>query len=263
MVNHKSNNEKNTDIKPNLSFGNSILILGAKSKIAKALASLYAKNGYNLILAGRNIENDLKDFIEQIKNKYNIQIMVKELDILTFSSHEKFYNSIKQKPIGVISFIGLIASQLDNDSTFSNKQLLLNTNFLGVMNIIDIISEDFQNKKSGWITAISSIAAERARGENFIYAASKSALNTFMEGKRIALLPYNVQISTIKLGPVNTPMIKDFKYPQFLISHPSKIAKKIYKIQQTKYSVKYLPSYWKFVMLILKNLPEKLYCRII
>ena len=59
MVNHKSNNEKNTDIKPNLSFGNSILILGAKSKIAKALASLYAKNGYNLILAGRNIEYDL------------------------------------------------------------------------------------------------------------------------------------------------------------------------------------------------------------
>ena len=35
--------------------------------MAKATAEEYAKNGYNLILAGRSVENNLKDFHYGIK----------------------------------------------------------------------------------------------------------------------------------------------------------------------------------------------------
>jgi len=204
----------------------SILILGAKSRIAKSLALIYADNGYNLILAGRNIKKDLSSFIEEIKEGYNIQILIYELDILDFDSHQNFYYSIPCKPIGVISFIGLTGYQLQNESSIANKKLLINTNFLGVINMIDIIAEDFKRKKEGWIIAISSVAADRAKRNNYIYAASKSALNTYLEGKRISLLSYNVKIINIKLGLVDTQMVKNLKYPKIFISNPKWIAKK-------------------------------------
>ena len=46
-----------------------ILILGAKSKIAKEISMIYAKNNYDLILAGRNVDKELKSFIFEIKKK--------------------------------------------------------------------------------------------------------------------------------------------------------------------------------------------------
>ena len=52
-----------------------ILIMGAKGDIARELAKLYAKNGNNLILSGRNIEQleELKKDLEQ----YNIEIALR------------------------------------------------------------------------------------------------------------------------------------------------------------------------------------------
>ena len=50
-----------------------ILIIGAKSDIARELAKVYAMNGYNLILAGRSIKK-LKNFKEDLE-KYHIDII--------------------------------------------------------------------------------------------------------------------------------------------------------------------------------------------
>ena len=53
-----------------------ILILGAKSDIAKALAKKYAENGYNLYLAARK-SSDLENFTKKINpiNEKNEKVM--------------------------------------------------------------------------------------------------------------------------------------------------------------------------------------------
>ena len=65
-----------------------ILILGAKSDISKSLAKLYAKKGFSLYLAGRNI-NKLDNFSYDLAKKFNIKINLIELNILDFTSHKK------------------------------------------------------------------------------------------------------------------------------------------------------------------------------
>ena len=74
-----------------------VLIIGAKSDIAKEVARVYAKNGYNLYLASRQSE-DLKDLANDIKIRSNVEVNLKEFDITDFESHEQFYNSLKPKP---------------------------------------------------------------------------------------------------------------------------------------------------------------------
>ena len=62
-----------------------VLILGAKSDIAKSLAQIYAKNGYSLYLAGRQIAK-LEPFANKLKSKNNINIKLKEFDITKFNN---------------------------------------------------------------------------------------------------------------------------------------------------------------------------------
>ena len=50
-----------------------ILIIGAKNELGLELASLYAKNNYNIYLAGRSI-NDLQVESNNIEEKYKIDL---------------------------------------------------------------------------------------------------------------------------------------------------------------------------------------------
>ena len=94
-----------------------VLIVGAKSDIAKATAREYAKNGYDLYLAGRNI-NELEEFKKDLEIRSNIDVQLKQLDINDFSSHENFYNSLNPKPLGVIVVAGYMAEQKECKKRF-------------------------------------------------------------------------------------------------------------------------------------------------
>ena len=221
---------KNTIVKKKTNKGY-ILILGAKSEIAQALAKIYAANGYDLYLAGRNVEYELSYFVQKISKSFISKINCLEFDITDYESFQKFYDFLNEKPIGVISFIGLSGNQLLNDGNINHTKKIVDTNFLGIVSLFEIIANDFKIRQSGFIAAVTSIAADRGRRKNYIYAASKAALNIYLSGQRNRLHRYNVSVNTIKLGIVNTKMIKGLKYPKFLISEPETVARKIYCIQ--------------------------------
>ena len=161
-----------------------ILILGAKSKIAKEISMIYAKNSYDLILAGRDIDKELKTFILEIKKKNHINIFTLELDILNFSKHQLLYDSLEIKPQGVISFIGLTDNQLLKKSNELNTKIIRDTNFLGIVNFLDILINDFKKKKNSWIMVVTSILTDRSTEKNKFYASYKIELNKYLEIQR-------------------------------------------------------------------------------
>ena len=73
---------------------NYVLIIGAKSDIAKELARVYSQNGYNLYLAARESES-LKSLSFDIKLRSGVDVQTKELDITEFESHKEFYSPKK------------------------------------------------------------------------------------------------------------------------------------------------------------------------
>lgn len=232
-----------------------VLIIGAKSDIAKATARKYAKHGFDLYLAARN-SDELEDFAKDIITRTQRSIKVLELDILDYDSHQSFYNNLKEKPFGVISAVGYLGNQEKAQSDFSEAEKIIDTNYTGVVNLFNIIAYDFEKRRSGFIVGISSVAGDRGRKSNYVYGAAKAALTTYLSGLRNRLYGTQVHVLTVKPGFVATKMTEKLDLPEKLTAQPEEVAEDIYRAQQNGKNVLYTKWIWRWVMLIIKMIPE-------
>jgi short-subunit dehydrogenase len=232
-----------------------ILIIGAKSDIAKAIAKKYAENGYNLYLAARK-SNELQDFASDIKIRNQRDVKCLDIDILDYKSHQNFYNSLAEKPIGVISVVGYLGDQEKAQNDFEEAKKIMDTNFTGVVSILNVVANDFEKNKNGFIVGISSVAGDRGRKSNFIYGSAKAAFTTYLSGLRNRLCDAKVHVLTVKPGFVATKMTKGLDLPEKLIAQPREVAKDIFKAQQKGKNVIYTKWFWNWIMLIIKHIPE-------
>ena len=120
-----------------------VLIIGAKSDIAKATAREYAKHGYDLYLAARN-SSELEAFANDVTVRTQRTVKLVELDILDYQSHQGFYGQLEEKPLGVISAIGYLGDQSKAQSDFNEAQQIMDTNYTGVVSLFNIIADDFE-----------------------------------------------------------------------------------------------------------------------
>ncbi len=142
-----------------------VLIIGAKSDIAKATAREYAKNGYDLYLAARNA-SELEDFANDVTVRTEKSVKLVDLDILDYKSHQAFYDNLDEKPLGVISAVGYLGEQEKAQVDFAETQKIIDTNYTGVVSLFNIIANDFEKRKSGFMVGISSVAGDRGRKSN-------------------------------------------------------------------------------------------------
>ena len=232
-----------------------VLIIGAKSDIAKAVAREYAKHGYDLYLAARN-SVELEEFAQDVITRTESAVKLVELDILDYNSHQDFYSRLEEKPLGVISAIGYLGEQENAQSDFSEAQQIMDTNYTGVVSLFNIIADDFEKRRSGFIVGISSVAGDRGRKSNYIYGSAKAAFTAYLSGLRNRLYNAQVHVLTVKPGFVATKMTEDMDLPEKLTTQPEAVAEDIYKAQQKGKNVLYTKWIWKWVMLIIRNIPE-------
>ena len=232
-----------------------VLIIGARSDIAKATAREYAKHGYDLYLAARNA-SELEEFANDITVRSQRTVKTVELDILNYDSHLSFYEQLEEKPLGVICAVGYLVGQAKSQTDFNETQLIINTNYTGVVGLLNIIANDFEKRKSGFIVGISSVAGDRGRKSNYTYGSAKAALTTYLSGLRNRLYDSQVHVMTVKPGFVATKMTEDMDLPEKLTAQPEEVAENIYKAQQKGKNVLYTKWMWRWIMLIIRNIPE-------
>lgn len=237
-----------------------VLIAGAKSDIAKATAREYAKRGYDLYLAARNA-NELEAFANDITVRTPQTVKIMELDILDYQSHKPFYEQLPERPSGVITAVGYLGSQEKAQSNFNEAKRIMDTNYTGVVSLLNIIANDFEQRKSGFIVGISSVAGDRGRKSNYIYGSAKAAFTAYLSGLRNRLYHAHVQVLTVKPGFVATMMTEGMDLPEMLTSLPEEVAKDIYTAQHKGKSVIYTKWIWKWIMLIIRNIPEWIFKR--
>ena len=238
-----------------------VLIIGAKSDIAKEVAREYAKNGYDLYLAGRNID-EMKDFENDIKIRSKADVKLKEFDITDFESHEQFYNSLEPKPLGVIVVAGYMAEQKTCENDWSKTLNTINVNFTGAVSILNIIANDMEQNKNGFIVGVSSVAGDRGRKANYIYGSAKAGFSAYLSGLRNRLYESGVKVLTVKPGFVNTKMTEHLDLSAKLTAESEDVASDIYNAQQKGKDILYTKSIWRFVMLVIKHIPEMIFKRL-
>jgi len=232
-----------------------VLIIGAKSDIAKATAREYAKNGYDLYLAARNSE-ELEEFAQDVITRTQKEVKLLELDILEYKSHQAFYDQLEEKPLGVISAVGYLGEQEKAQSDFEEAQRIIDTNYTGVVSLFNIVANDFEKRKSGFMVGISSVAGDRGRKSNYIYGSAKAALTAYLSGLRNRLYDAQVHVLTVKPGFVATKMTEDMDLPEKLTAQPEEVGADIYKAQQKGKNVLYTKWIWGWVMMVIKMIPE-------
>ena len=237
-----------------------VLIVGAKSDTAKALAREYARHGYGLYLAARN-SYELNEFVNDLEIRYGATAKVVELDILDFGSHDSFYKNLENKPAGVITTVGYLGNQESAQVHFEEAERIINTNYTGVVSLLNIIANDFMQRNSGFIVGLSSVAGDRGRRSNYIYGSAKAGFTAYLSGLRNRLSDSNVHVMTVKPGFMKTKMTEGMQLPSALTIHPDSAARKIYWAQQNKKNVIYILWVWRWIMLIILHIPEFLFKR--
>ena len=232
-----------------------VLIVGAKSDIARETARVYAKNGYNLYLAARNA-NELAEFKNDLEVRSNIVVQTVELDLTAFDTHDSFYNSLSEKPLGVVVVAGYMTEQHKAEKEWSESLNTINVNYTGAVSLLNIVANDFEKEKRGFIVGVSSVAGDRGRKTNYIYGSAKAAFSAYLSGLRNRLFESGVSVLTVKPGFVNTKMTEGLDLPAKLTAQPTEVAEDIYKAQQTGKNTLYTKWIWRYIMLIITNIPE-------
>jgi short-subunit dehydrogenase len=232
-----------------------VLIVGAKSDIAKETARVYAKNGYDLYLAARKVD-ELEEFAEDLRVRGNKDVQLKELDITAFDTHQQFYDMLDIKLLGVVIVSGYMTEQHIAEKNWDESLNTINVNYTGAVSLLNIIANDMQERRNGFIVGVSSVAGDRGRKANYIYGSAKAAFSTYLSGLRNRLYESSVHVLTVKPGFVATKMTEHLDLPEKLTAQPSEVALDIFHAQQKGKSILYTKWVWRYVMFIIRNIPE-------
>ena len=236
-----------------------ILIIGANSAIARSVARHYAETQDNLFLVARDLQ-------ALDKNKSDLEIRTGctietcGLDIYDLSKLEsdvgEFFRSTGRIDIALIAY-GSLANQDECELNNEKIEKELYVNGISVIKIANIVANLMIAQGHGKIGVITSVAADRGRKSNYIYGAAKAVVDTYLEGFRARLENNGIQVMTIKPGFVDTPMTKDFKKGLLWVSADT-VARKIVDSFEKNKNIVYIPWFWFFIMLVIKNIPEKI-----
>lgn len=233
-----------------------ILILGANSGMALATAKRFAQAGFNLYLASRNT-TELEKTCQDIHIRFGVEAKALAFDARAFKSHQPFYQTIENRPSGVIVAFGSMHEQAEAEQNFALSKDMIETNYTGAVSIIEIIYQDFLKTGKGFIVGISSVAGDRGRQSNYIYGSSKAAFSTYLAGLTHRLHNSDIKVITVKPGFVATKMTAHLDLPEKLTAQPEEVANNIFKaVEKNKSQTIYVKPIWRLIMFIIKHLPN-------
>lgn len=239
-----------------------LLIIGASSAIALAVARRYAARGARLVLVGRR-EAALQADAADLRLRGAAEVHCEVLDVLDETRHAEVLARAWSRWDGLD--LALLAHGTLPDQAAAQRSAALtlagfDTNARSVLALLTGLADYFEQQGHGAIGVISSPAGQRGRASNYVYGAAKAAVSVFCSGLRHRLFRSGVRVVTILPGFVDTPMTADFpKGP--LWATPERVARDIERGLEHANGELYTPGFWRLIMAIVTRLPQALFLR--
>jgi decaprenylphospho-beta-D-erythro-pentofuranosid-2-ulose 2-reductase len=239
-----------------------VMIVGATSTIAHETAKMFAADGAELFLVARS-QDKLATVADDLKVRGAKRVETCLLDLTDLDKHAEMFNAAVTALGGLDVLLIAHGTLSDEKASEQSAAYTLNEmtiNFTSIVSVLTIAANYFEQQKTGCIAAISSVAGDRGRSNNYVYGAAKAGLNAFLSGMRGRLYKSGVSVLTVKPGPVDTPMTAGLKKNP-LFADPAKVGAAIYRGMQSGQDVLYTPWFWRYIMFILTHVPESIFKR--
>jgi short-subunit dehydrogenase len=234
-----------------------VLVFGATSAIAADVARLYAARGARLCLVGRNAEKLAHLALELPPDRVTTAVA----DFARLTNAEELVRAAIDELGGVdVALVahGDLGDQLESERDFAAAEATIVANFTSAVALLIPLANHMEGAGHGTIGVITSVAGERGRPRNYTYGAAKGALNVYLQGLRSRLYAAGVKVTTLKLGPVDTPMTRTHR-KTLVFSTPASAARGIVAALDAGAAEAYVPRFWAAIMPIVKNTPERLF----
>ncbi|MBW6505807.1 MAG: SDR family NAD(P)-dependent oxidoreductase [Rhodobacteraceae bacterium] len=235
------------------------IILGATSAMARATARALAAQGAGLLLAGRDT-NELALIAADCRlrgARMAEAVAFDARDPATFAPLLARASG-EEGELNAAVFTGSMPPQAEIDTNPALIGGMLADNFTGPAEFLHLLAPMLEARGGGTIVGVGSVAGDRGRLGNYAYGASKAAFHTYLSGLGNRLARAGAHVVTVKPGFVDTAMTWGLP-GMFLVAPPEAVARAILKAARKRRNVIYAPSFWRWIMLIIRMVPEPIF----
>ena len=240
-----------------------VLVLGATSAIAQAVARVYAAAGARLALVARS-----RDHLSTVAADLTVRgaeiVFQRAMDLCEVERHRSLVAEAEQALEGfdvVLVAHGVLPDQQACQEDPRRAIASWDVNFASAATLMEAAAERMVVAENGVLGVLSSVAGDRGRAGNYVYGAAKAALTTYASGLGHRLRGSGVTVVTIKPGPVDTPMVAGQTLPGRLVADVDVVGRRIHRALERRERVVYVPGKWRWIMAVIRALPLRIFER--
>lgn len=187
--------------------GKVIVITGASSGMGEATARGLAAKGAKVALGARRLDR-LEAIVKEIEAAGGEAIAV-ATDVAKLEDVQKLVETARQK-FGRVDVIfnnaGLMPLSPLDSLKIDEWNQMIDVNVKGTLYGIAAVLPVFQEQKSGHVINVSSVYGHKTVATGAVYCATKHAVRSMSEGLRQEVKDYNVRVTVISPGAVDTEL---------------------------------------------------------
>lgn len=237
--------------------GTKTLVFGATSRIAECTVRILAEQGNSFVLVARDMAK-LEMLARDLEARGAPEVTLASLDLGDIAKLKEWFAEhagLSESVSSVIVAHGVLPDQCEVQNSWEAIQRSYDVNLTSPMLIATEVCKWFERKGAGTLAVITSVAGDRARQSNYVYGAAKGAVSLYLQGLRNRFGRTPIKIVDIRPGFVDTPMTAHIdKGPLF--ASAEQVAEGIVKAMRSGRNIVYLPWFWRFIMLIIRVIPE-------
>lgn len=235
------------------------VILGGTSSMARAFIRHLAESGAGLILTGRDskeLEANAADAIAY-GARFAEAMLIDMRDNSTFGA---VLERLGQED-GILNagvFTGSMPEQSEIDADPSLIAGVIVDSHTGPAEFLQLLAPMLEERESGTVVGVGSVAGDRGRIGNYVYGSSKAGFEAYLSGLRNRLGRSGAHVVTVKPGMIDTAMTWHLDKLMFP-GTPDSVANDIAKGIKKKRNVVYTPWIWRYIMLVIRHIPEPIF----
>ena len=237
-----------------------VLVMGATSDVGRAIARVFARDGRTLQLAARNLAQ-LRQDAQDVRVRTGATVTEHRCDVLDEDGGVSLLDELDPLPGTAVCVVGLLGDQTESQRDGAAAERVMRTNYVGPALLMGALAERFEERGSGVLVGVSSVAGERGRAANYVYGSAKAGFTAFLSGLRSRLAGSGVHVVTVKPGFVRTRMTHGMDLPERLTATPEEVAAAVAAAIRRRRDVVYVRRVWRPIMLVLRAVPERVFKR--